>query len=133
MKEHIIEKYKEGRSKRISRIEQEIRENVDNGGKIWELKRKLEKKVQTPYSITNTEGIKLKDRSDIQEEYTRYYKKHLKTREPNNESVRMTEEEINKKFQEIRRKTNQIEIIIDEMVKKAIAKLKNKRASDRLG
>ena len=45
----------------------------------------------------------------------------------------MIEEEINKKFQEITRKTNQIEIIIDEMVKKAIAKLKNKRASDRLG
>ena len=31
------------------------------------------------------------------------------------------------------RKTNQIESITDEMVKKAIAKLKNKRASDRLG
>ena len=45
----------------------------------------------------------------------------------------MIEEEINKKFQEITRKTNQIEIITDEMVKKAIAKLKNKRASDRLG
>ena len=75
----------------------------------------------------------MKDRSDIQEEHTRYYKKHLKTRKPNNESVEMIEEEINKKFQEITRKTNQIEIIIDEMVKKALAKLKNKRASDRLG
>ena len=29
-------------------------ENVDNEGKIWELKRRLELKVQIPYFITNT-------------------------------------------------------------------------------
>ena len=75
LKEHITEKYKEVRSKRINRIAQEIRENVDNGGKIWEVKRRLEKKVQTPYSITNAEGIKLQNRLDIQEEYKKYYKK----------------------------------------------------------
>ena len=34
MKEHITEKYEEGRSKRTNRIAQEIRENVDNGVKI---------------------------------------------------------------------------------------------------
>ena len=82
--EHITETYKEGRSKRINRIAQEIRENVENGSKIWEPKRRLEKKVQAPYSITNTEGIKSENRLDIQEEYTKYYKKLLKTREPDN-------------------------------------------------
>ena len=51
LKEHITEKYKEGRSKRINRIAQEIRENIDNAGKIWKVKRRLEKKVRTPYSI----------------------------------------------------------------------------------
>ena len=45
LKEHITEKYKEGRNKWINRIAQEIRENVANGGKIWEVKRKIEKKV----------------------------------------------------------------------------------------
>ena len=70
--------------------------------------------TQTPYSITNTEGIKLENRSDIQEEYTKYYKKLLKTREPDNEIERMIEEEVNKKFQERTRKTNQIEIITDK-------------------
>ena len=44
LKKHITEKYKEGRSKRINCIAQEIKENVDNGGKIWEVKRRLEKK-----------------------------------------------------------------------------------------
>ena len=133
MKEHITEKYKEGRSKRINRIAQQIRENVNNRGNIWEVKRRLEKKVQTPYSIANTKGIKLDNRSDIQEEYTKYYKTLLKTREPDNESERIIEEEVNKNFQEIIRKTNQTDSIPNEMVKKAIAKLKNKRASDRLG
>ena len=57
----------------------------------------------------------------------------MKTREPDNESERIIEEKVNKKFQELIRKTNQIESITDEMVKKAIAKLKYKRASDRLG
>ena len=133
LKEHITKKYKEVRSKRINRIAQEIRENVDNGGKIWEVKRRLEKKVQTPYSITNAEGIKLQNRLDIQEEYKKYYKKLLKTKEPDNESERIIEEEVNKKFQELIRKTSQTESISDEMVKKAVAKLNNKRASDRLG
>ena len=133
LKEHITEKYKEGRSKRIKHIAQQIRENINKGGKIWEVKRRLEKKVQTPFSITNTEGINLDNKSDIQEEYTKYYKTLLNTREPDNESERIIEEEVNKKFQEIIRKTNQIEGITNEMVKKAIAKLKNKRASDRLG
>ena len=73
------------------------------------------------------------NKSGIQEEYTKYYKTLLNTREPHNESERIIEEEVNKKFQEIIRKTNQIESITNEMVKKAIAKLKNKRASDRLG
>ena len=133
LKEHITEKYKEGRSIRKIRIALETRENVDNRGKIWEVKRRLEKKVQTPYSITNAEGIKLENKLDIQEEYKKYYKKLLKTREPDNESERIIEEEVNKKFQGLMRKTNQIESITDEIVKKAIAKLKNKRVSDRLG
>ena len=96
LKEHITEKDKEVRSKRINHIAQEIRENVDNGGKIWEVKRRLEKKVQTPHSITNAEGIKLQNRLDIQEEYKKYSKKLLKTKEPDNESERIIEEEVNK-------------------------------------
>ena len=91
---------------------------------MWEVKRRLEKKVQTPYSRTNAEGIKLQNRLDIQEEHKKYYKKLLKTREPDNESERIIEEEVNKKFQKLIRKTNQIESIIEEMVKKVINKLK---------
>ena len=58
----------------------------------------------------------MENRLDIQEEYTKYYKKLLKTREPDNEIERIIEEEVNKNFQEIIRKANQIESITDEMV-----------------
>ena len=43
MKEHITEKYKEGKSKRINHIAEEIRENTYNGGKIW-LRKNLKRK-----------------------------------------------------------------------------------------
>ena len=39
LKEDITERYKEVRSKRTNRIAQEIRENVGNGGRIWEVKK----------------------------------------------------------------------------------------------
>ena len=92
---------------------------------------------QILYSKTDTKGIKLDNRSDIQAdmqvEYTKYYKALLKTREPGNECESIIEEEVNKTFQKVIRKTNQIESISDKMFKKAIAKLKNKRGSDSLG
>ena len=51
-------------------------------GKICEVTRRLEKKVQTSYSITNTGRINLEKRLDIQEEYTKYIKstKNQRTR-----------------------------------------------------
>ena len=72
-------------------------------------------------------------RSNIQEEYAKYYKTLLKNRETDNACERIIEEEVNKTFKEITRKANQIESITEKMVKKVIDKLKNKRASDRLG
>lgn len=81
--------FKEGRSKRINPMAQEINDNVDNGEKIWKLNRKLEKKFQAPYSIKMTEGIDHIYSKNIQ----KYYKTKLKTRECE------TEEEFNKKFQ----------------------------------
>ena len=78
-----------------------MKESIANGGKIWELNRKLEKKVQIPYFTTNTEGIKLENRWDIQEEYTKYFKTLLKTRGPDNKNEKNIEKKANKKFQEI--------------------------------
>ena len=44
---------KENRSRRIIKVAQQIKSNVDNGGKIWEVNRKFQRKNQTPHAIKN--------------------------------------------------------------------------------
>ena len=44
MREHKIDKKKESRSNKIKKIAGNIRENVNNGGKIWEVKRRITQK-----------------------------------------------------------------------------------------
>ena len=51
IKEHITDKMKENRSRRIIKVAQQIKSNVDNGGKIWEVNRKFQRKNQTPHAI----------------------------------------------------------------------------------
>ena len=64
LKEHIIDKLKESRAAKISKFAQIIK-NGDNGGKIWEVKRKLKKKKQNPQQILNSQGQKLENRDEI--------------------------------------------------------------------
>ena len=48
LKDHIIHKLKESRAIKISKVAESVKNNLDNGGKIWEVKRKLKKKEQNP-------------------------------------------------------------------------------------
>ena len=41
IREHLIDKKKESRSNKIKKVAEDIRENVNNGGKIWEVKRRI--------------------------------------------------------------------------------------------
>lgn len=43
----------------------------------------------------------MQNRLDMQEEYTKYIRTLVKTREPDNKCERIINEEVNKKFQEI--------------------------------
>ena len=58
-KEHIIDKLKESKATEISKVTESIKNNVDNGGKTWEAKRKLKKKEQNPHQILHSQGQKL--------------------------------------------------------------------------
>ena len=78
LKEHIIEKLKESRAVNISNVSESIKNNVDNGGKTWEVKRKLKKKEQNQHQIINSQGEKLENKDEILKEYARYYKELLK-------------------------------------------------------
>ena len=42
---------KENRSRRIINVAQQIKSNADNREKIWEIKRKVQRKNQTPHTI----------------------------------------------------------------------------------
>ena len=42
---------KENRSRRIINVAQQIKSNSDNIEKIWEIKRKVQRKNQTPHTI----------------------------------------------------------------------------------
>ena len=46
IKEHIIDKQKESRRDKIRKIADSIKRNVNNGSKIWEVKRRVTKRIQ---------------------------------------------------------------------------------------
>ena len=48
LKEHIIDKRKESRAAKISKAAESAKNNVENGSKIWEVKRKIKKKEENP-------------------------------------------------------------------------------------
>ena len=48
--EYITNKMKENRSRRVIKVAQQIKSsNVEKRGKIWEIKRKVQRKNQTPH------------------------------------------------------------------------------------
>ena len=51
IEEHITDKMKENRCRSIIKVAQQIKSNLDNGGEIWEIKRKLQRKNQAPHII----------------------------------------------------------------------------------
>ena len=74
LKEHIIDKLNESGAAKISKVAELIKNNVDNGDKIWEVKKKLKMKEQNLHQILNSQGQKLQKRDEIWIEYARYYK-----------------------------------------------------------
>ena len=84
LKEHITDKLKESRGNRIKRIAESISKSIDRGKKIWEAKRKLKRKDETPHFIINSEGRKIESSEEISKEYQKHYeglpqKDHQKT------------------------------------------------------
>ena len=129
LKEHIIDKLKESRAAKISKVAESIKNNVDNGGKIWEVKRKLIKNEQNPHQILNSQGQKLENVDGILKEYARYYKELLKVRPADNMEEEEMEQIVDRKFQEIIAEGKIYrEIITKTGIRKAIKGMKNKKA-----
>ena len=69
IKEHIINKLKESREKKVRKIADSIKRNVDNGSKIWEVKRRVTKNKAVKRQINDSKGKILQDREEIIKEY----------------------------------------------------------------
>ena len=54
---------------------------MENGRKIWEIKRKVQRINQTPHTIKDEKNNRIECSSQILEEYKKYYKNLLKTRQ----------------------------------------------------
>ena len=101
LKEHITDQIKEGKGNQIKGIGESMSINIDNGRKIWEVKRKVKVKDETPHFIINSERRKIENKEEILEEYQNYYESLLQTRPPENLQEEIIELELNTKFQKI--------------------------------
>ena len=63
--EHITDKIKERRGNQIKQIAESISNNIDKGRKIWEVKRKVKRKDETPHFIINSEKRKKENSGEI--------------------------------------------------------------------
>ena len=124
---------KENRSKRIIKVAQQIKSNVDNGGKIWEVKRKVQRKNQILHTQKDEKSNRIESSSEILEEYKKY-ENLRKTKQSETAEERQIQFKVEKEFQQIiNRKGDKKERITETIIRKAIRKMKNKKAADRLG
>ena len=69
IREHTIDKKKESRSNKIKKVAEDIRENVNNGRKIWEVKRRIAGKKEVKYPIKCENNKTIQDQQKIIKEY----------------------------------------------------------------
>ena len=133
IKEHITDKMKENRSRRIIEVAQQIKLNGGNGGKIREIKQKVQRKNQTPHTIKDEKNNTIEFLSQILEEYKKYYENLLKTRQSKTAEETQIQCKVEKEFQQIpNRRGNKKERITEIIIRKAVRRMKNKKAADRL-
>ena len=71
--EHIADKNTQSRSNKINKIAKNIKTNLDNGDKRWEVRRKITK-TEIQYQIRNGINKIIQDPLEIIKEYEKYYK-----------------------------------------------------------
>ena len=64
---------KENRSRSIIKVAQQINSNAENGGKIWEVKRKAKRKNQTLHTIKDKKNNSTECSPQILQENKKYY------------------------------------------------------------
>ena len=104
IKENIVDTKKEIRGMKVMKIAERIKSNINNGAKIWEVKRRIEqktKKIQIKHQLKNQEGEALRQLDEIKKEYTKYYKALLKIKKAIKSEEQQAEIKVEKQFIEI--------------------------------
>ena len=103
-------------------------------GKIWEVKREVQRKNQAPHTIKDYKNNRIESSSQILEEYKKYYENLVKPRQLERAEETQIQFKIEKELQQItNRQGDKKERIIAIIIRKAIRRMKNKKAADRLG
>ena len=96
IREHVIDKKKESRSNKIKKVAEDIREYVNNGGKIWEAKRRTARKKEVKYPVKCENNKDIQNQQKIIKEYENYYEKLLKIRKAESEEEKEAEKQVEK-------------------------------------
>ena len=81
---------KENRSRRIIKVAQQI----------WEIKRKVQRKNQTPHTTKDEKNNRIESLSQILEEHKKYYENLLKTRQSEAAEETQIQCKVEKEFQQ---------------------------------
>ena len=81
---------KENRSRKIIKVVQQI----------WEIKRKVQRKNQTPHTTKDEKNNRIESLSQILEEYKKYYENLLKTRQSDAAEETEIQCKVKKEFQQ---------------------------------
>ena len=92
--EHVIGNKKEARSNKIKKVAEDIREYINNGGKIWEVKRRTARKKEVKYPIKCENNKNIQNQQKIIKEYENYYEKLLKIRKAESEEEKEAEKQV---------------------------------------
>ena len=133
---HIYNINKQARAEKIGKVTQELKQKNRQGApKIWEVRKRLQRKEQCATTVKTTTGQVIEDKNKILEEYKTHYSTLLNTKEAKKREEKETEQEIDQQFEELMKvaKTKQRSDITEEIVIKAIKTMKNKKAPDRRG
>ena len=135
MKEHIQSQWEEAEANIIKIIQQLNEKNRLYAPKIWKIKRKVTRATETPHSVKTSNGELMESRQGILGAYRTHYQNLLRIKVGKTELEKTTETMVEKQFKSLsmRETESHRKEITNEIVKKAIKMMRNKRALDRRG
>ena len=121
---------KKSRCRRIINVVQQIKSNVDNGGKYGKSNKKSREQIKH-HVLSKMKNNRIECSSQILEKYKKY-KNLVKTRQSETTENTQIESKVGKEFQQIaNRLENKNEKSTETIIRNEIIRMKNKRAANK--